>query len=64
MDEELLNDFCIAIDTNVRLHADVPLISLLGLMHLRDTRFSFFLVELGALIMLASTMVPLAIFTP
>jgi hypothetical protein len=47
----------LGIDTNVGLHAKVPLIAFLGLMHL-DRVAALFLVELGASMMVASTKVP------
>ena len=49
-----------AVDTNMRLHAEVPLVALLRLMHLRSRALLAFLVEEGALIMVASTIVPVA----
>jgi hypothetical protein len=45
----------LGIDTNVGLHAKVPLIAFLGLMHLRIALLLFVLVELGASMMVAST---------
>ncbi|MGU0171744.1 hypothetical protein ACVXG8_11075 [Escherichia coli] len=54
----------LGIDTNVGLHAEVPLIAFLGLMHLRSRCCSLFLVELGASMMVASTKVPWVIMTP
>ena len=48
----------LGIDTTVGLHAKVPLIAFLGLMHLRSRCCSFVLVELGASMMVASTKVP------
>lgn len=49
----------LAIDTGVRFHTKVPLVALASLVHLRISRsFLWFLVELGALMMVASTIVP------
>ena len=55
---------CPAIQADVRFHPEVPLIALLGLMHL-GIAFAFrVLVELGALMIVASTIVPVLILTP
>src|SRR5215470_4120920 len=53
-----------AVDANMRLHPEVPLVSFLGLMHLGIAGLSAFLVEDGALMMVASTIVPVATFRP
>ena len=46
----------VSVDPDVRLHAEVPLVALLGLVHLRVALAAAFLVELGAAMMVASTM--------
>ena len=51
------------IDTNVGLHAKVPLIAFLGLMHLRIALLLFVLGRAYAM-MVASTKVPWVIMTP
>src|SRR5215472_6951837 len=53
-----------AVDAKMRLHAEIPLVALLRLMHLGIARLLAFLVEQGALIMVASTIVPVATFSP
>lgn len=54
----------LAVHPDVRLYAEVPLVALPGLVHLGSRCLSRFLVELGALIMVASTMVPVLTFSP
>ena len=46
------------------LHAEVPLVALLGLVHVGVQALSLFLVDEGALMMVASTIVPLVTLTP
>ena len=53
-----------AIYPDMRLHPEIPLLALAGLVHLGVARFVAFLVELGALMMVASTIVPVPTFRP
>jgi hypothetical protein len=50
----------LGVHANVGLHAKVLSVSLLGLVHLGIVAWLAFLVELGAAMMVASTMVPRA----
>src|SRR5215510_14713796 len=53
-----------AVDAEMRLHAEIPLVALLCLMHLGIAGLLCILVEEGALMMVASTIVPVATFSP
>ena len=59
-----VDDLVLTIDADVRLHAEEPLIALSGLMHVGIARLVAFLVDDGALMIVASTMVPLEILMP
>lgn len=53
-----VHDLLRAIDADVHFHPEVPLIALLGLMHLRIAFAILILVDLGAVMIDASTIVP------
>src|ERR1700730_2339194 len=53
-----------AVDPEMRLHPEIPLVALLRLMHLGIARLAAFLVDDGALMIVASTIVPVATFSP
>src|ERR1700730_608570 len=52
------------VDPEMRLHPEIPLVALLRLMHLGIARLAAFLVDDGALMIVASTIVPVATFSP
>src|SRR6516165_6356251 len=53
-----------AVHADVQLHTKIPLLPLARLVHLQIAALAAFLVELGAVMMVASTMVPPATFRP
>jgi hypothetical protein len=53
-----------AVDTEVRLHAELPLIALFVSCISGSRALSAFLVENGAVMIVASTIVPVAAFSP
>jgi MFS family permease len=59
-----VDQFGAAVDPEMRLHPEIPLVALLRLMHLGSRALSAFLVEDGALMIVASTIVPMATFSP
>ena len=59
-----VDQFGAAVDPEMRLHPEIPLVALLRLMHLGSRALSAFLVEDGALMIVASTIVPVATFSP
>src|SRR5205807_391991 len=59
-----VDDLGPAVDAKMGLHAEVPLVALLGLVHVGITALSAFLVEDGAVMIVASTMVPVETFNP
>src|SRR5689334_3545693 len=63
-DAGTVHQAALAIYADVYLHTEVPLIALLRLLHLRIALFSSFLVEDGAAISVASTIVPPDNFIP
>src|SRR5436190_223967 len=54
----------LAVHPDVQLHPEIPLLTLPRLVHLRSRALASFLVELGAAMIVASTMVPPATFRP
>jgi hypothetical protein len=61
--DQAVGQATLGIDTNVGLHAKVPLIAFLGLMHLRIALLLFVLGRAGCSMMVASTSA-LVIMTP
>jgi len=59
-----VDQFGAAVDPEMRLHPEIPLVALLRLMHLGSRALSAFLVEDGALMIVASTIVPMVTFSP
>ena len=59
-----MDQAALSIHSHVELHAQVPLVPLPGLLHLCSRSLFRFFVELGASMMLASTIVPSLRITP